>query len=367
VQAARAARSPSMDILRSFRDFAGIQQACDALADRRHNPFLRYDWLLSCLQTLHDEAQLHIVVRREGGEVTAVAPLVAVRQHGHERLEIAGTALLLEPCGLLYRDDAALAGLTRELVALGRPLLLRGQAVGGDTEQALRRTMTDDRSGLLLLRGSRTTHVVPMHESFPAFMKSLSSKMRQDVRRLWARADTLGRTRVDLLHPTPADVSPLMDTIVAVESAGWKRGAPTSLAQHDGLRRFFGALALRAAAAGTLRVGLLRIGATVAAAQLSIEACGRLWVLKMGFDESTAWCSPGFLLMHESIRDAHERRLDAVELLGSAEPWQERWRPESRLFRSTLVYPYTVRGLSSFAMDAIGRGARQMLASTRGV
>jgi CelD/BcsL family acetyltransferase involved in cellulose biosynthesis len=356
-----------MQIIGSFRDFAGIQDSCDTLADGLGNPFLGFDWIASCLETLHGGAELHIGVWRRGSEVTAIAPLVSVHEHGHDRLEVAGSSVLLEPCGLLYRDDSALDEMARDLIALGKPLLLRGLDADGPVERALRGALTHTGTGLVMLRGARSSHVIPSRENFLDFVGGLSSKMRQDVRRLRLRAESLGTTRVHIDSPSPRDLPSLLDTLVAVERSGWKGNEPTSLARHDGLRRFFTVLAGRAAARGALRVALLRVGPKVAAVQLSIEAYRRLWVLKMAFDDSMAWCSPGFLLMHESVRDAHERRLEAVELLGSAEAWQERWRPASRPFRSLVVYPYTMRGLSGLAMDAIGHSARQVRDSMIGV
>ena len=74
-------------------------------------------------------------------------------------------------------------------------------------------------------------------------------------------------------------------------------------------------------------------------------------MLKIGYDESFARCSPGSLLLVESLRDAAARGLRSVELLGRWEPWTDIWTSHERRCVSLLAYPATLRGLSSLARD----------------
>jgi CelD/BcsL family acetyltransferase involved in cellulose biosynthesis len=83
-------------------------------------------------------------------------------------------------------------------------------------------------------------------------------------------------------------------------------------------------------------------------------ALGRMWVLKIGFDEAFARCSPGFHLTCEALRHACDRGVRAYEFLGSAEPWEMRWRPEPRAYKLIVVYPVTARGLVGAVRDAAG-------------
>jgi CelD/BcsL family acetyltransferase involved in cellulose biosynthesis len=351
-----------MHIIRTVEELERWQAEWDRLADQLQNPFLRNDWLSSCAETLHDTGQLRIVVQPSAGALVAAAPLATVRSHGHERLEILGSSVMLEPSGLLYRDDAALTSLVQALVRLGQPLVLRGLDAGGAAERAIRRVVAERGGGFMVMRPTRASLTLPIRTSWSDYLQhGVSSKMRQDVRRLLSRARALGDIRFEILSPTPADVPRIMETVVAVEGSGWKAQKHASLATNSRLRRFFNAFALRAARRGELRVGLFHIGARTAAVQLCLEAYRRLWALKIGFDETVGSCSPGFLLMHECIRYAHEQRLDAFEFLGSAEAWQARWRPDERPYTSALLYPLSVRGLSGLAMDAIGRGARTLV------
>jgi CelD/BcsL family acetyltransferase involved in cellulose biosynthesis len=144
-----------------------------------------------------------------------------------------------------------------------------------------------------------------------------------------------------------------MTTLMEVEGSGWKGIRGSSLRHNELLGRFFMNYSRLAAAEGILRIALLRIDDKVIAVQLGIEAYGRLWVLKMGYDEGHSRISPGFLLTAGVGRDAIERNLIAYEFLGSAEPWEERWGAQCRDYLTALVYPPTIFGAMAIMMDGI--------------
>ena len=94
---------------------------------------------------------------------------------------------------------------------------------------------------------------------------------------------------------------------------------------------------------------------------MAVEVYDRLWLLKIGFDESLARCSPGFLLIAESLAHAHARGLRSYEFLGAAESWEERWRPAARPCGVVLFYPWGVRGGVSASLDVAGAVSRRLL------
>jgi hypothetical protein len=70
-----------------------------------------------------------------------------------------------------------------------------------------------------------------------------------------------------MLTPSPADVPPVLAMLTAMEdSASTSEDGPTSRGQP--LRTFYASLASRAAARGTLRVGVMHIGQRVTGVQL---------------------------------------------------------------------------------------------------
>jgi hypothetical protein len=84
---------------------------------------------------------------------------------------------------------------------------------------------------------------------------------------------------------------------------------------------------------------------------LGIEEAGRFWVLKIGYDEQWARCSPGIQLTMETIKYAFDRGLDGYEFLGSEESWQAMWPHDHRPFISVSVYPISPGGLWAIVTD----------------
>src|SRR5687768_1057319 len=104
----------------------------------------------------------------------------------------------------------------------------------------------------------------------------------------------------------------------------------------------------------------LKIGEEVAAAQFAVQALDRFWVLKIGYDERFARCSPGFLITCATLRQAFESGLTGYEFLGSPATWEERWRPESRLYTAIASYPVSATGAIGACADFAGAAWRHV-------
>jgi CelD/BcsL family acetyltransferase involved in cellulose biosynthesis len=93
-----------------------------------------------------------------------------------------------------------------------------------------------------------------------------------------------------------------------------------------------------------------------------VAIADRLWEIKIGYDEAWSRVAPGILLTHKTLQHACEEGLEALEYLGAAEGWQERWPRSVRQHDTVRFYPYTLRGGLALTGDSIGYLAR---ASTR--
>jgi CelD/BcsL family acetyltransferase involved in cellulose biosynthesis len=85
---------------------------------------------------------------------------------------------------------------------------------------------------------------------------------------------------------------------------------------------------------------------------LALEQGGGFWLLRVGYDQRFAQCSPGQLLVRDTIRYAVEAGLESYEFLGSAESWSERWTNTKHPCVSLWVYPLGVRGIAALVADA---------------
>jgi CelD/BcsL family acetyltransferase involved in cellulose biosynthesis len=349
-----------MEVIRSIRELEALHGEWNRLADGLENPLLWHEWFLSCARTLHAERDLFVVVDSTDGRLRAAAPLVLRRTRGVSRLEFLGVAKLYEPSGFLYETEDAVERLVRGVWSQGYPFALgrirEDDATGGALAGALGHRC------VILRRQARGSLAIPLRGNWQAFLSSLSPKLRYDLSRARRRAELTGEVRVNIASPAPADVGSLLEEFVRLEASGWKGRSGSALRHRDALRSFFLEAAHATASRGALRVARLWVGEDLAAAQLAIAAYGRLWVLKIAFDERLARCSPGLILTGEAVKDAIDQRFVAYEFLGVAEPWERRWNPVLHEYVTAHVYPSTAQGSLALALDlfslAIGRAAR---------
>ena len=109
----------------------------------------------------------------------------------------------------------------------------------------------------------------------------------------------------------------------------------------------------KACRAGILRLCFLFIDQTAIGMQICVEYARRLWVLKIGYDETCAKCSPGIQITKEAICYTFQNKLEAYEFLGSEESWLRPWTKNSHAYSTIVYYPFSRQGLSGFGRDVL--------------
>ena len=276
----------------------------------------------------------------------AVVPLVRDRRRPW-RLELLGSRELHEPMDALG-DPAAVEAVTLSLAARGECLDLRRVPAESPLVTAVK--VAYQRRGAVVVRPAAATPTLEIDESWAEPERHLSKRRRSDLRRAQRRAEALGPVAYDVVTSDDA-LEDHLGVFVAVEAAGWKSRARTALACQPQHERFFRSYARALATQGQLRLSFLRIGGQVAAAQYAIQRAERLWLLKIGYDESFARCSPGTLLLLRSMACAAVEGARSVEFLGTAEPWTARWTSVERPHVRVLAYGRSLQALPSLAED----------------
>ena len=348
-----------MAILRSIPQLEAIAAEWNSLADRAGHALLRHEWFLSAARTLHAQDELSVVINRDAsGRLNAVAPLVLSNSNGPARMEFLGASTLHEPAGFLCADSDAQADLLETVFELGHPTTL--QRIVPESLPSMPAGRSTSRRGVLLSRPAPACLGLEFDGSSVPLFEGLSGKLRYDLRRARHRAEEIGDVKFEAFAPTPDELDSLFDEFLVVEAAGWKGRRGSALAANPKLRAFFHCYCGLTAEQGTLRMFRLLVDGKPAAVQMAVEMYRRLWILKIGYDESMARCSPGILLTADAIRHAVDRGLQSYEFLGAIEPWEERWRPRRREHRFLLFYPWNVAGCIGVSVDAVGAGWRQV-------
>jgi CelD/BcsL family acetyltransferase involved in cellulose biosynthesis len=247
---------------------------------------------------------------------------------------------------------------------MGQPIVLDRIPAGSASCQSLQWRMWW--KALAVTRPTAGSFLVHTNLPWDAYCASLSGRFRKKLAANRSKAGRAGApVRFSRIDAGPDEVAGALALFTDVESRGWKARHGTALALRPDLHRFFQLYTERAAARRRLRVSVVWIDERPAAVELGLEAYGRMWSLKIGYDERFAAFSPGTQLVHASIGAAHQSGLTAYEFLGAAEPWQKRWRPHSRGHQLVAIYPIGPRAMATACRDVTGHLARRIQTTIR--
>lgn len=310
-------------------DPAGLPPLTDewnGLASRFLFPIVRHDWFSACTAAFCPPGRLNVIVGREEDRVVAIAPLVLNRRYGIRRLELLGASVLGEPSGVLYRDNNVLDEFLDAIFSQRRPIYFRGLPADSALVQRLRQMPSSMWTSVRW--GEFASPWIPITSDWKTFLSSISSSWRSTLRRAQRRAEEFGAVALDVVPASSETLCSLTEELFRVEAAGWKARVGTALQTYAELNKFFNVYSRSATERGVLRFAFLRINGQAIASQLFVESDNRLWVLKVGYDEAYARCSPGILLTHKMIQYAFEKRFASYEFLGARDPWTEIWKPQ---------------------------------------
>jgi CelD/BcsL family acetyltransferase involved in cellulose biosynthesis len=159
--------------------------------------------------------------------------------------------------------------------------------------------------------------------------ETLSRNLRHDVQRRLRRLCEAGTVSVEISHGS-VSLDDLLDDGFRVEALSWKGRRGTAIASRDDTTRFYTGLAHWAASTGWLRLAFLRVDGRAIAFQLDLESRSRYYSLKIGYDPEFQHFSPGKLLAYTMVSRAVSLGLEVYELLGTDEPWKDRWTEHAR-------------------------------------
>jgi CelD/BcsL family acetyltransferase involved in cellulose biosynthesis len=325
-------------------------------------PMESYDWAQAAAAALAaEQAPLCVAVARDD-EFRGIGQLAQLKGSWLGRLEMLGVGRLNEPSDFVYADHSALAALCAAAVRLRRPLLLNRLPSDSPTINAFQSAARG--KGITIVRPQASCPTILLDETWREPEAHLSSRRRSDFRRAERRAEKVGPVEYEISAPAPSEVDELLERAFAIEARSWKGEAGTALAVDPVRGAFIRGFASSAAEAGTLRLCFLRIGDDYAAMQIAVQQADALWLLKIGFDPEHGNCSPGQLLLAESIRYAVGQGLKSFEFLGTAEDWTRVWTQHERQTVSLRFYPLGVRGMTALAADTLASARRKLIGRT---
>jgi CelD/BcsL family acetyltransferase involved in cellulose biosynthesis len=346
----------------SLADLDAIEDAWCDLNARRGGPMEQFAWVRSCAATLSPSEKLEVTTLWRGGRLVAAAPMVLSKRRGIPRLNQLGVDRHYEPMDMLYVDDAARDALIASLAEYGGPFALGRVREDSPTIEAIQKHFAGNAH--VQLRPQIGYPYIDLDDSWRDPEQKLSAKRRSDLRRAHRRAEEAGPVTTEIITPAPQEVDALLSEAFAVEMKSWKGKDGTAMACDESEAMFCRAYARAACHHGVLRLCFLRIGGVAAAMHIAMVHGGGFWLLKIGYDESFARCSPGMLLIQESIAYAAREGLKTYEFLGKSEAWIEMWSRTIRPCTAVRVYPYGSRGMAALAVDGVAHAGLKLSEKT---
>ncbi len=332
-------------------------------------PVLTHNWFLSCAEAFASCGIASVVLVQSFRELRAIAPL-SVRGVIRKRLEVLGSSITDEPGGFLFTDQRSLDELFKAVLDQKMTLFLKCLRFRSPETRSLEAAARSN--GMRFLIQEERLPWVAVTGSWEEFERTISSSRRSSLRRLQRLAESKGTVEYEVVVPPPESVATYLEELYEVEASSWKSRTGTALKTYEELGRFFRNYSVAEAKRQALRLFFLRVNGKTIAAQLTVVHANRLWVFKIGHDESWSWCSPGILLMHRVVRYCFEQGLEACEFLGHDEPWLHIWANDFHPLVTYRVYPHLGDAILDLGYDFIrmcfyrfGKSSARRTRSTR--
>jgi CelD/BcsL family acetyltransferase involved in cellulose biosynthesis len=328
-------------------ELAALRTGWEALdGDIPGAPSGSLDWVAAFARHLRSDEQLRVLTLWAGEQLTAAAPFVLAGGRLTARLHL----VILSTTGLRYADQRELERLVASIEGARYPVSFDLLPRDSRTVEVLASAFayswqrTDDR-----LAGP-SIHLDP---SWSEPLSKLSRNWRKSLRRGERRAADLGAVSFEV-HETgdETELRHWFDEYVRVEALGWKSGSDLAFARDTRRQRLHWDYLSSPDVRSRVRIALLRIGASIAAIEISTLGANRWWAEKASFDPAFRDVSPGNLLHARVIAFAAASGMSTYEFLGRCEDYKAAWGDGFRV-RSIRVYPPTPKGLLAIAADGL--------------
>ncbi|MBN1312158.1 MAG: GNAT family N-acetyltransferase [Anaerolineae bacterium] len=308
-------------------------------------PWQSFSWMEAAATAFTYNQSLHVITVRKNGRLVAVAPFVL--KHFEQilnpvRLGFLGAVELKEPNRFIARDPVSLELLLEAI--LSEPMYpIRLARIPNDGENIRSIIAKFRKSGWIIPAVSRPyPYIEPISNP-------IKKSLREDLRRARRKAKEYGEVKAEMTSAaTREELQEYIDVAFQIEGSGWKGESNTAILSIDARRQFFERYAFAAWKDDTLRLSFLTINGRRVAEQYAIESANSYWLLNIGYDEEYRRCSPGNLLLEESIKYAARKGLCRYNFLGKEEAWIARWTESAQdcvILAAYRLNPYSLRAL----------------------
>jgi CelD/BcsL family acetyltransferase involved in cellulose biosynthesis len=205
---------------------------------------------------------------------------------------------------------------------------------------------------------------IEVDQDWESFLAGRSRNLRQGLKRLRRRLGERGEVSVEVVEGGN-DLLAALEQGFDLEVSGWKGEKSTAIRSSPETERFYREIASWASERGFLRLAFLRLSDRPLAFNYCLEAEGRHYLIKPGFDERFRELGPGAILTSEMIARTFRLGLKSYEFLGGEDDYKVRWATGLRDRLRTQLFATSVTGALDRVVQTRGRAiARRALALT---
>lgn len=314
----------------------------------RVEPWKSFSWNHSVAKSFEKATFLRIYTVRKDDRLIAIAPMI-LRQSDQPlkpwRLDFIGGEILKEPNWFVGSDPGALEILV-DAISAERVYPIR-----------LSRIPSDNGEFSFILEKFKNTGWITKSAHMPYPVLDLrevpiKKSVQKDLKRARKKAQKHGALNFEVICDNEqGDLQQYLKEFLRIEASGWKGRNQTAILSNNNRKKFFENYAMSAINDGVLRLFFLMIDGKAVAVQYGIESANAFWLLNIGYDERYRDCSPGNLLLEESINYASKNDLNYYNLLGKDEPWTKRWTTTSTDSIILATYKLNYHGVKAMLSD----------------
>ncbi|MBN1429729.1 MAG: GNAT family N-acetyltransferase [Anaerolineae bacterium] len=336
-------------IVDDLNGLRGLDQEWNDIAlPQKVAPWQSFSWIEAAATAFGRDQALRVITVRKDDRLVAIAPLML--KHRQQplnpiQMEFLGGVELREPNGFVALDYASLEQLIAAVIS-EHAYPIRLFRIPRELENTHSIVTRFKQAGWL-------TPVMSMPYPYLALETNpIKKSLREDLKRARRKAEAHGKVMAEVVNPaTPEALQEHLDNAFRIEGSGWKGENHTAITSDEHRKTFFERYAFSAWKDGTLRLSFLKINGTLVAEQYAIETADSYWLLNIGYDEAYRDCSPGNLLLEESIKYAAGNGLLRYNFLGTEEPWITRWTKTTHECFILAAYRLNLCGLIALCSD----------------
>lgn len=291
--------------------------------DPNRQVFAYPEWQRAWWEEFKQGKDLFLMTMRRGSEVVALVPLYRKVDDGRKILRFVGgidlTDYLGPICALDDRGDIADAFVDWLRTTDVEWDVFDGHNMPvplGFAEFLVERA--DAKGFTLTLEQEETSAVLPLPTDWEAYLASLESKQRHELRRKRRR---LEREHPDAVFRTATEATLERDFKTFVEMHRGTEGHKGHFMRPD-IATFFRRLAEVFMPQGWLRLDLLEIGDTAVASTFGFEIERKFYLYNSAYEPDAARLSPGLVLVSELVKTSIESGLELFDFLRGPERYK---------------------------------------------